>query len=195
MYSSKKLIGIWNNWKIENIPVLFTYSLKSLSPNNPPLLFNTRALLWNKVPLLRNKRSFYWKVPSRRANNLQNGIHGTRSSLRSFSFWNMVKLSWQWGYSVPTKIWSNIASPFLSKLYRITKPPLKEWWLVWLGLETTFIGHKGCHPFCEFPFWRCKGKHIIYNIQIFLQLFCRLGWKTLLILYFPRISNPFTVNP
>ena len=20
-----------------------------------------------------------------------------------------------------------------------------------LGLETTFAGHKGCHPFCEFP--------------------------------------------
>ena len=26
-----------------------------------------------------------------------------------------------------------------------------ERWLVDLGLETTLMSHKGCHPFCEFP--------------------------------------------
>ena len=95
--------------------------------------------------------------------------------LLQFSSWSMGRLSWRWACSVPTKTWSNIVSPFPSSLNKQQSHHSWSDGSLYLGLETTFTGHKGCHPFSEFPFWRCKDKHISLIFQTFSQFF--LFWR------------------
>jgi len=48
-----------------------------------------------------------------------------------------------------------------------------------LGLETTFAGHKGCHPFSEFPFDTAKISIFLLSSKLFpeyLQIFCFDGF-------------------
>ena len=69
--------------------------------------------------------------------------------------------------------------PFPGWLNSKTKPPLSEWWLVKLGLETTFAGHKGCHPFCEFPFLTLQKIDIFrLSSKLFLIFFFLGRWNT-----------------
>ena len=90
---------------------------------------------------------------------------------RNFSSWSMVMLSWRWACSVPTKTWFNIVSPFPNKPNKQQSHHSGEWWLVILGARNDLYRPKGCHPFSEFPFWRCKDKHISLIFQTFSHFF------------------------
>ena len=83
----------------------------------------------------------------------------------------MGRLSWRWVCSALTKTWYNIVSPFPNKPNKQQSHHSWSDGSLCLGLETTFAGHKGCHPFSEFPFWRCKDKHILLSSKLFPTFF------------------------
>ena len=44
-------------------------------------------------------------------------------------------------------------------------------WLVVFGARNYSESHKGCHPFCDFPFWRCSDRPNSRTIQIISKEF------------------------
>ena len=52
-----------------------------------------------------------------------------------------------------------------------TKPPLFSDGSLILGLETTFAGHKGCHPFCEIPRFDAAKISLISEHSNFFETF------------------------